>query len=217
MRDFFLNNSRTVIILVVLLEAFLEYLLVRLYNKSDKTMVLCLCLIDLGLLLDAVLILAGVDATVSKIRFIAHGILLPLNLPVLGYAAKLDDKKMKIIWAITAVIMVLGAAQGIMGKLEPVEFAGLRRYTQSKDNAGWIRAVTGLLSFGVVIPQLIAGIYVWKKDRTPFLFLSAFSMYVFSVIGPATGNTDLLFVISMIGEVLMIVFYYLYAKGEVKG
>ena len=36
-------------------------------------------------------------------------------------------------------------------------------------------------------------------------------MFFFSALGPATGNTDFLFLISMLGEVLMILFLILYA------
>ena len=40
-------------------------------------------------------------------------------------------------------------------------------------------------------------------------------MFVFAALGPATGNMDLLFVISMFGELFMILFYYLYViKNE---
>lgn len=36
-------------------------------------------------------------------------------------------------------------------------------------------------------------------------------MFFFSALGPATGNTDILFLISIFGEVLMILFLILYA------
>jgi hypothetical protein len=37
-------------------------------------------------------------------------------------------------------------------------------------------------------------------------------MFAFSALGPATGNMDLIFFISMIGEVLMVLFFYLYSR-----
>lgn len=216
MRDFLLANCRTLICVILIAEIILAVLFFRLYHKEKKAMLLCLALIDLGLILDAALIVLGVGPKASVVRFVAHGILLPLNLPVIGYACRFKDRTMKVIWALTVVIMVLGAAQGFAGKLEMSELAGITRYTQSKDNAAWIRAVSGLLSFGVILPQLAGGIYVWIKQKNPFLFLSAFAMYAFTALAPATGNVDLLFFISMFGEVLMMAFYYVFAKKFLK-
>ncbi|MEE0954913.1 MAG: hypothetical protein U0L49_03740 [Eubacterium sp.] len=216
MRDFLLANCRTLICVILIAEIILAVLFFRLYAREKKIMLLCLALIDLGLIIDAALIVAGVGPKVSVVRFVAHGVLLPLNLPVIGYACRFKERTMKVIWILTAVIMVLGCAQGFLGKLELVEFAGLSRYTQSKDNAGWIRAVSGLLSFGVILPQLAGGIYAWIKQKNPFLFLSAFAMYAFTALAPATGNVDLLFFISMFGEVLMMLFYYIFVGQFLK-
>jgi hypothetical protein len=41
-------------------------------------------------------------------------------------------------------------------------------------------------------------------------------MFAFSALGPATGNTDLIFFISMFGEILMVLFLYLYARAKAK-
>ena len=46
------------------------------------------------------------------------------------------------------------------------------------------------------------------------LFFAAFFMFLFSALGPATGNTDLIFYVSMFGEVLMVFFFYLYASKK---
>ena len=54
-----------------------------------------------------------------------------------------------------------------------------------------------MLSFGTVVPLMLVGIYVWIRQKTPHLFLSGFLMFFFSAVGPATGNTDLIFFISM--------------------
>ena len=62
--------------------------------------------------------------------------------------------------------------------------------------------------------MMIAGVIVWIRKKTPHLFLSAFLMFVFSGLGPVTGNTDLIFFISMFGEMFMVLFLYLYAKRQ---
>ena len=61
---------------------------------------------------------------------------------------------------------------------------------------------------------MIVGIVVWAKQKTPRLFLAGFLMFAFSALGPATGNFDLIFYISMYGEVLMVLFFYLYAQKK---
>ena len=67
-----------------------------------------------------------------------------------------------------------------------------------------------------VNPMMISGIIVWIKQKNPHLFLSAFLMFVFSALGPATGNSDLIFFISMFGELLMVLFLY-YCSRRLSG
>ena len=42
--------------------------------------------------------------------------------------------------------------------------------------------------------------YVWIKEKTPTFFLAGALMFVFAALGPATGNSDLIFLISMFGK-----------------
>ena len=44
------------------------------------------------------------------------------------------------------------------------------------------------------------------------LFLSRFLMFAFSALGPASGSFDLIFFISMFGEVCMVLCLLLYAR-----
>ena len=60
--------------------------------------------------------------------------------------------------------------------------------------------------------MIIAGVIVWIRQKTPFFFLSGFLMFAFSALGPASGNADLIFFISMFGELFMVLFLYLYAR-----
>ena len=76
--------------------------------------------------------------------------------------------------------------------------------------------ISKILSFGTVIPMMIAGVIVWIRQKTPLLFLSGFTMFLFSALGPATGNADLIFFISMFGELFMVLFLYLYANRKAK-
>lgn len=66
----------------------------------------------------------------------------------------------------------------------------------------------------VVFMVLIVKRYL--KSKNILLFLSGFLMFLFSALGPATGNFDLIFYISMYGEVLMALYFYLYAVKKEK-
>ena len=91
--------------------------------------------------------------------------------------------------------------------------AGVTRYV-SVSAPAWAEIVNSLLTFGTVIPLMIVGIVVWKKQKTPNLFLAGFLMFAFSGLGAAC--LELMFYISMYGEVLMATFFYLYAVQRVK-
>ena len=52
------------------------------------------------------------------------------------------------------------------------------------------------------------------KQKTPHLFLAGFLMFAFSGLGAAC--LELMFYISMYGEVLMTAFFYLYARKKAK-
>ena len=86
------------------------------------------------------------------------------------------------------------------------------RYASSEATPAWADAISRVLSFGTVIPMMIVGVIVWVKKKTPHLFLSGLLMFSFSALGPATGNSDLIFFISMFGEVCMVLFLYLFCK-----
>ena len=148
-------------------------------------------------------------------RFIAHGLLIPLIFPICAYALKLKKPVIIGVWAVTGLLMIGGVAQALATVLEKWEIAGVVRLASGADTPKWAEIISLVLSFGTVIPMMIAGIIVWIKQKKPHLFLSAFLMFVFSALGPATGNSDLIFFISMFGELLMVLFLYLYSRKEV--
>ncbi len=154
----------------------------------------------------------GLLLAISRVRFIAHGVLIPLLFPICGYALKWKKKAMLITWIVTIVVMIAGLAEAIATVLEPITFAGVLRYMSAKGQTPtWATIITLALSFGTVIPLIICGLIVWIKQKTPFLFLSGLGMFVFAAMGPAIDN-NLTFYITMFGEVLMVVFMFLYAK-----
>ena len=217
MRDFLLTICPYAIWSIAAAELLIAIMLLRL---KKRPIVICSVLVTFGLILDAVIIGLGaflpesVLAAISPVRFVAHGILIPLLFPICGYALKLKKPVMVGVWVFTVLLMIAGAAEGIATVLEPKKIAGVVRYASSENTPGWADIISRILSFGTVIPMMIAGIVVWVKQKTPHLFLSGFFMFAFSALGPATGNSDLIFFISMFGELLMVLFLNLYCRRK---
>lgn len=222
MRDLLIENCTLVIWIIVAIEAILGVSLAAAYKKDRRPIIICMILVDVGLLVDALLINlggffdGGLPEPVSRLRFILHGMLIPLLFPICGYSLKLKRKVMSVIWALTAVVMVLGLAEGMSITLELIQLGDVVRHNSADSSPAWAETIRSFLSFGTVIPLIIVGIAVWIKQKTPTLFLSGFLMFIFAALGPATGNFDLLFVITMIGEVLMILFFMLYVRSIAK-
>ncbi len=208
-------NLNIIIGLITLLEMGFAVLFLKQYLKDKSTMTFCMFLVVLGLLADAFLIAVGsinnqyATIGISRIRFIAHGALIPLMFPICGYALKLNKKWLNVIWFITALIMVAGIAQAFAVKLEPVTLGNTYRYVSSDETPLWAEKIRRLLSFGTVIPIIVSGIIIWIKQKRTYFFLAGLLMFVFSAIGPATGNLDLIFFFSMIGELFICFFFYL--------
>jgi len=66
-----------------------------------------------------------------------------------------------------------------------------------------------VLSFSYIRGLLSIVRFYWFSS-----FLAGFLMFAFSALGPATGNFDLIFYISMFGEICMALFFLLYAKRK---
>lgn len=223
MRDILLATCPIGIWCIVVCETILAVLLFRLAGKTKSKIALCSAILTLGLILDAAIIGLGaflspaVLGAISPVRFIAHGLLIPLLFPICGYALHLKKPVMIGVWVFTGLLMIAGLAEALATVLAPVELANVVRYASVKgETPRWADAISRVLSFGTVIPMMIVGVIVWIKQKTPHLFLSGFLMFAFSALGPATGNTDLIFYISMFGELLMVLFLLLYAKKEAK-
>lgn len=219
MREFMINNLTLLIFIIVAAELVLGTLLFMQYLKDRKLCTLCMLLISIGLILDAFLIgigkfmPSGPIEGLSRVRFICHGGLIPLIFPICGYGLKFKKNVMRVLWVITGAIIILGIAHGFALNLELKQMGEVVRHV-SANSPVWAEKVSRILSYGTVIPLVIVGIIVWIKNKVPHLFLSGFFMFLFSALGPATGNFDLIFFISMIGELLMVTFFLAYAKSQ---
>ncbi|MCR5663580.1 MAG: hypothetical protein K6G17_01730 [Oscillospiraceae bacterium] len=223
MRAFFLANGPTLVWVITALHLLFLILAFTLRSRTKEPLFLLAGCVAFGLFYDALVQALGTAlgtgealTLLSRFRFVFHGALIPLLFPICAYA--LDFKKpWKIaVWALTAVVIVLGVAEGFATELVPEEMAGILRCKSGEATPGWAKGVSYLLAFGTIIPVILAGVAVWIKQKTPLLLLAGLLMFVFAALGPASGNKDLNFLITMIGEVFLILFFLLYARRKAK-
>lgn len=205
--------------IITVLEALFTVILFTKYGKSRNLIYLLSGLICVGLTYDALVLALGSFLTegallmgLSRLRYVFHGGLIPLIFLICAYALDFKGFWKYAAWIFTLVLIVLGVADGCIRTIGVTEVAGICRYASVYAPA-WAETVNSLLTFGTVIPMMVAGIFVWKKQKTPFLFLSAFLMFAFSGLGAAC--LELMFYISMYGELLMALFLMLYTDKKV--
>lgn len=221
MRDFLIGNGPLVVGVLLFIEAVVLVGLLRAYKRTKRPINLCMALVTAGLLFDGAVILAGrwlpegLLRALSMGRYLFHGLCMPLLLMITVYALGGKGKVAKAFWFVAAVLMVLGAAAGLLTKLNVVDFAGFVRCTGSDATPKWADSYLSVLSVAMVVPLILGGIWLMIRKKGPFLFLSGLFMFAFSALGPATGNVDLIFLIGMIGEALMVLFFLLHAKKAV--
>ncbi len=205
--------------IITALEALFVILALRGWKRKKEPLYLLTALVAFGLFYDALILSLGTVlpggpalAALSRMRYVAHGALIPLLFPICAYALDFNKTWRTVVWILTGLLIAAGIAEGFATELDLREVAGLTRYASGDGTPGWAKAVSGVLSYGAVVPLILAGVVVWIRQKTPLLFLAGFLMFAFSALGPATGNFDLIFYISMFGEVCMALCFLLYAK-----
>ena len=218
MRDCLIGNGPLVVGILLLIEAAVLVGLVCQYKRSRAPIALCMALVTAGLLFDGAVILLGrwlpeeLLRVLSMGRYLFHGLCMPLLLMITVYALGGKGKVVKVFWAVATLLMAAGAAAGLLTKLQMVDFAGFVRCTGSDATPKWADSYLSVLSVAMVVPLILGGVWLMIKKKGPFLFLSGLFMFAFSALGPATGNIDLIFLIGMIGEALMVLFFLLHCK-----
>ena len=216
MRELLFASCPIMLWVITVIELFFTVLLFSRYAKSKNLIFLLSGLICVGLTYDALILALGSVMTegaallaLSRMRYVLHGGLIPLIFLICAYALHFKGFWKTAAWVFTGILIVLGVADGCIRIIGAVEVAGICRYA-SVSAPAWAEIVNSLLTFGTVIPMMVAGVVVWVKQKTPHLFLSAFLMFLFSGLGAAC--LELMFYISMYGELLMALFLYFYAK-----
>ena len=221
MREFLLHSCPMMLWVIAALESLIVILALRGWRGEKKPLYLLTALVSFGLFYDAlILALGGVMKegalllALSRLRFVFHGALIPLLFSICAYALDFNKTWKTVVWVFTGILIALGIAEGFATDLAVQHVAGIVRCTSGEATPAWASAVSGILSYGTVVPLIIAGVIVWVRQKTPMLFLAGFLMFAFSALGPATGNFDLIFYISMFGEICMALFFLLYAKQK---
>lgn len=219
MKAFLTASCPVAVWIITALEALFVILALRGWKSKKEPLYLLTALVAFGLFYDALILSLGTVMpggpaleALSRMRYVAHGALIPLLFPICAYALNFNKTWKTVVWVLTGVLIAAGIAEGFATELELREVAGLTRYASGDGTPGWAQAVSGVLSYGAVVPLILAGIVVWIKQKTPLLFLAGFLMFAFSALGPATGNFELIFYISMFGEVCMALCFLLYAR-----
>lgn len=211
MRDFIIQYAPAMVWFFAVTEAAMAAVCI---HPARRTLNILASAMSAGLAVDAVIMAAGVligEGTflqsISQLRYLLHGLLVPLMIPIAFYAYGIQRKTAKqLLWGITAAVMVCGVVMGFLMVTEPVRFAGILRYAQAAATPAYAKRVDMMLSIGGVLPLIFVGIAHQWKHKSPWLMLSGLLMFAFSALAPATGNVDLTFVITMMGEDLMMLF-----------
>jgi hypothetical protein len=220
MEELLVSSCVPMLWVISAVELFFTVLLFSRYVKTKNLIFLLSGMICVGLTYDALVLALGSFLTegtallaLSRMRYVFHGGLIPLIFAICAYALNFKKVWKIVAWVFTGVLIVLGIADGCIREIGVQTVAGVCRYA-SVSAPAWAEIVNSLLTFGTVIPMMIAGVVVWIKQKTPHLFLSAFLMFLFSGLGAAC--LELMFYISMYGELLMALFLYFYALRKSK-
>lgn len=215
MREFLFATCPAALWIITAIHVVFMALIFSRYKKTRQKILILTFDIAFGLFYDAFVLAlgtllpaGGLLLALSRMRYVFHGMLIPLIFVICAYALNAKGTVLKLVWALTGVLIALGVADGCVRQIGVETVAGVCRYA-SVSAPVWADIVNSLLTFGTVIPLMIVGIVVWVKQKTPHLFLAGFLMFAFSGLGAAC--LELMFYISMYGEVLMTAFFYLYA------
>ncbi len=222
MREFLLSGGPALVWAITAFHGLILLLAILGYGKSRQPLYLLLALLSFGLCYDALIQALGTVlgegsalAFLSRFRYVFHGALIPLLFPICAYALNFKKPWRIAVWILTGIVMVLGVAQGFATVMIPEKMAGILRMASDKQaTPAWAGGVSMLLAFGTILPVILAGVWVWIRQKTPLLFLAGFLMFAFAALGPATGNLDLNFLITMFGEVFLVLFFLLYARRK---
>ena len=182
MRDFLMASCVPALWIISSFHIVFMVLLFRKFAATKNILFLLSGILTFGLFYDAAILALGsvmqegaLLMGLSRMRYVLHGMLIPLIFALCAYALNAKGFWLKAVWVLTGVLMALGIADGCVRTIGVETVAGVCRYA-SVTAPAWAEIVNSLLTFGTVIPLMIVGIVVWIKQKTPHLFLAGFLM-----------------------------------------
>lgn len=173
-------------------------------------------IVSLGGVLGHSIIESGFFKFLASLRYVLHGGLIPLLFLICEEVLKPQNKLwFKIVLSITIIFSLLGIIEGFLVKLELVETGVISRYAASDLTEKWVMKSSNIITILSIIPIIIVGIVIYIKRKIPYLFLGGSSMFIFAALGGAISKLrEYNFFVSMIGEVSMSLFYYIYILND---
>ena len=226
MHDILTTYGFLILCCLGVIEIILTLILYADFSKKKDPVIILMALLGTGLCFDAVTLAAGAHimipilSVLSRGRFILHGLLIPLNFTICAYAAPFYKPARIATWILTVPLILAGGAAGYMRELDKVVlnegfYNEIVRYVSISPDDSWMERVNMGLSMGCIIPVILTGIYITFKHKSPTILLAGLFMLGFSILGPVLGYNDLIFLISMFGEMFMLLFYTIFEKRHI--
>ena len=213
-RDFLINNGFFITIGVIAFDFVMFLFLSLIARKRGSGMARLMAFFALGMALESATLLSGSVFTegeilfwINKGRYMLHGLLMALFLPIATYAMDPITKGKVLIWILTLPFIAGGVALGYFLQLEPVQVAYMLRYAISDETISWLKIAYHVICIWGIIPLLLCGLYIKNREKNISLIFIAIFMIIFSVIGPVTKSFGVNFLIMELGyAVTMLLF-----------
>ncbi len=229
MRKILIDTMPFVLGIMTVSDALFIGMMFKLYfrNRKNKNSLL-LGILCLGLFYDSLILTlgsalpyGGLLKSLSQLRYVLHCALIPLLFPVCVSSLCKNKTVNRIVWILTALLIVVGTVAGFSLVTEPRTVGTLNRYAQSDETAKWVDSLISMLDIVPVFFMIGIGIVIWIRRKNPNMFPAGLFMLLFTLLGiflgkdPSGDRTkSLMFYISMYGEALMVFFLYRYLKKE---
>ena len=222
MEKIFLSYGWILTFVITAVELILCFGLLGRYVKSRKHAVVYMFLLALGLVYDAVIISIGrfmgagdLLEKLSLVRFIVQAVALPQILPITPYVLELSDNAKRIMWIITLVLIGAGVFRATRLTLEVKETAGILRYVVSDTSLVWAGFIQKYTLPAMSAVLLICGLASIFKIRNFVLLPAGLFMAAVLAVTMFVYKGEFGFLMVMAAEILMLLFFYIYA-GSLK-
>ena len=216
--DFLINNGFIITAAVCGFDFLMFLILSLIAGKRKSGMARLMALFALGMALESATNLGGSLFTagetlfwINKGRYMLHGLLMALFLPIATYAMDPITKGKVLIWIITLPLIAGGVAVGYFLQLEPVQMAYMLRYVISDETVSWAKIAYHVICIWGIIPLLLCGLYIKSREKNISLIFIAVFMLIFSVIGPVLKLFDVNFLIMELGFAVMMLLFVIAA------